>query len=94
MTGEAARSGITSLIAFVAFLSLQLGILNLLPIPMLDGGHLAFLGVEAVIRRRVNVKIRETAQQIGFLLLLLFFLAVSYNDILRILPARVKELFN
>jgi regulator of sigma E protease len=94
MTGEAARSGITSLIAFVAFLSLQLGILNLLPIPILDGGHLAFLGVEAVIRRRVNVKIRETAQQIGFLLLLLFFLAVSYNDILRILPARVKELFN
>jgi regulator of sigma E protease len=93
MTGDAARVGLASLISFVAFLSLQLGILNLLPIPVLDGGHLAFLTLEALLRRPINVKIREAAQQVGFVLLLVFILIISYNDILRVLPIHVEEFF-
>ncbi len=93
MTGDAARVGLSSLISFVAFLSLQLGILNLLPIPVLDGGHVLFLSIEAVMRRPLNVKIREAAQQVGFVLLLLFILIISYNDILRVLPIHVEEMF-
>lgn len=93
MTGDAARVGLSSLISFVAFLSLQLGILNLLPIPVLDGGHVLFLTLEALMRRPLNVKIREAAQQVGFVLLLLFILIISYNDILRVLPIHVEEMF-
>lgn len=92
MTGDAARVGLSSLLSFVAFLSLQLGILNLLPIPVLDGGHVMFLTVEALLRRPVNVKIREAAQQVGFILLLVFILIISYNDIRRILPIPLEEL--
>jgi regulator of sigma E protease len=93
MTGDAARVGLASLISFVAFLSLQLGILNLLPIPVLDGGHVVFLALEALLRRPINLKIREAVQQVGFVLLLVFFLIISYNDILRVLPIHVEELF-
>jgi len=93
MTGDAARVGLSSLLSFVAFLSLQLGILNLLPIPVLDGGHVMFLTMEAVLRRPVNIKIREAAQQVGFILLLVFILIISYNDIRRVLPIPFEELF-
>ena len=93
MTGDAARVGLSSLISFVAFLSLQLGILNLLPIPVLDGGHVLFLGLEALLRRPVNIKIREAAQQIGFILLLVFILIISYNDIRRVLPIPFEDFF-
>jgi len=93
MTGDAARVGLSSLLSFVAFLSLQLGILNLLPIPVLDGGHVLFLSMEALLRRPVNVKIREAAQQVGFILLLVFILIISYNDIRRVLPIPFEEFF-
>jgi regulator of sigma E protease len=93
MTGDAARVGLSSLISFVAFLSLQLGILNLLPIPVLDGGHVLFLTLESLLRRPVNIKIREAAQQVGFIMLLVFILIISYNDIRRILPIQIEELF-
>jgi len=93
MTGDAARVGLSSLLSFVAFLSLQLGILNLLPIPVLDGGHVMFLSLEALLRRPVNVKIREAAQQVGFILLLVFILIISYNDIQRVLPIHFEEFF-
>ena len=93
MTGDAARVGLSSLISFVAFLSLQLGILNLLPIPVLDGGHVMFLTLESLLRRPINIKIREAAQQVGFILLLVFILIISYNDIRRVLPIQIEELF-
>ena len=81
MTNEQAKEGIVQLLAFVAAISIQLGILNLLPIPVLDGGHLLFYGIEAVIRRPVNTRMRETAQQIGIFILLLMMIFVFYNDI-------------
>jgi len=88
VTGQAAKAGLAQFIAFMAFLSLQLGILNLLPIPVLDGGHLAFLAVEGAIRKPVNVKTRELAQKMGLFLLLLLILVISYNDIVRIFSGR------
>jgi regulator of sigma E protease len=88
VTGQAAKAGLAEFLAFMAFLSLQLGILNLLPIPVLDGGHLVFLAAEGVTRKPVNVKTRETAQKVGFFLLILLILVISYNDILRLIPGK------
>jgi len=93
MTGDAARVGLSNLLSFIAFLSLQLGILNLLPIPVLDGGHVVFLTLEAIRRKPVNLKVREVAQQVGFFVLLGFILVISYNDIMRVLPMDLGDLF-
>ncbi len=87
-TGTVARAGLPELLGFIAFLSLQLAIFNLLPVPILDGGHVLFLGVEMATRRPVKVKHREVAQQVGLALLLLFILVVSYNDIVRLVTTR------
>jgi regulator of sigma E protease len=85
-TGAAAHSGISEVIMLMAFISLQLGILNLLPIPVLDGGHVFFLLAELGLRKPISIKTREIAQQIGFAILILLMLIVSYNDIMRVLP--------
>ena len=90
--------GITSIIAIslepgcgfylwlVAFISLNLAVLNLLPIPILDGGHLVFLGAELVQRRPVSRRIQEVAQLTGLVLLLALVIYVTKNDILRYFP--------
>lgn len=83
--GQQAAAGGTSFLAFMALLSINLGVLNILPVPILDGGHLFFYTWELVFRRPVNQKTREIAQKIGLMLLLgLMFLAM-YNDIVRYL---------
>jgi regulator of sigma E protease len=84
VTGEAARAGLAQFLAFMAFLSLQLGVLNLLPIPVLDGGHLVFLTAEGILRRPLELRTREMAQRIGFFLLITLIIVISYNDIIRI----------
>ena len=84
MAGESARSGFGAFIGFMAFLSLNLGILNLLPIPVLDGGHMVFLSIEGVIRKPLPLKVKLAIQQIGMLLILILMIFVVYNDILRI----------
>lgn len=81
MARQQADEGMIQLFFFVAAVSVQLAILNLLPIPVLDGGHLLFFAIEAVQRRPVSVRMRETAQQIGVFLLLLLMIFVFYNDI-------------
>ncbi len=83
--GQQAKSGWVNLFFFMGLLSVNLGLLNILPIPVLDGGHLFFFGIEAIIRRPVSIKIRERAQQAGLVLLLVFFGFVFYNDILRLI---------
>jgi regulator of sigma E protease len=88
VTGEAARAGMAQFLAFMAFLSLQLGVLNLLPIPVLDGGHLVFLTAEGILRRPLDLRTREMAQKVGFFLLILLIIVISYNDILRIFAGR------
>ena len=84
LTGEAAQSGFSDLIAFLAFLSLQLGVLNLLPIPVLDGGWVVFLIIEKIKGSPLNRKTMEVAQTVGFALLIMLIIVVSYNDILRV----------
>ncbi len=79
--GQAAQSGIIALLHFVAILSLQLAILNILPIPVLDGGHLAFLFIEKMIGKPVSAKKQELAYKIGFGILILLIIWVSYNDV-------------
>jgi regulator of sigma E protease len=84
MAGDSARSGAGALFGFMAFLSLNLGILNLLPIPVLDGGHLLMIGIEGVSRRTIPTKIKLVIQQVFMFLLLALMLFVVYNDVLRI----------
>ena len=85
LAGQQAEAGIINLIFFIALLSVNLGIINLLPIPVLDGGHLLFFLIEAVSRRPLNRKMREVAQQVGIFVLILLMIFVFYNDIARIL---------
>ena len=83
MAGQQAQEGLGSFLAFLAVLSINLGVLNLLPVPVLDGGHLLFFLVEAVIRKPVSVRFREMAQQVGICLLALLMVYAFYNDIVR-----------
>jgi regulator of sigma E protease len=83
MAGETAQAGGSSFLAFMALLSVNLGVLNLLPVPVLDGGHLFFFFWELVFRRPVSQKAREYAQQVGLMLLLGLMVLAFYNDIIR-----------
>ncbi len=83
VAGQAAQNDLASVLSILAFLSIQLGILNLFPIPVLDGGHLLFGLFEVVFRRPLSLRVREAAQQIGLLLILLLMALAFYNDILR-----------
>jgi regulator of sigma E protease len=85
VTGEAADSGFADVVRLVAFISLQLGIMNLLPIPVLDGGWLVFFLIEAVLGHPLNRRGLEIAQTVGMVLLITLALVVSYNDIMRII---------
>jgi regulator of sigma E protease len=85
MAGEQAKAGAGNLLFFMALLSINLAILNFLPIPVLDGGHLLFFLIEAIIRRPVSIKVREFAQQTGVVLLVMLMVFVFYNDITRLL---------
>ena len=84
LAGHAAQTDLVSILSILAFLSIQLGILNLLPIPVLDGGHIFFGFFELVFRRPLSLKTREMAQQAGLVLLLLLMGLAFYNDIVRI----------
>lgn len=88
MTGEAVSAGWVSTLQFVALLSLNLAFLNVLPIPALDGGRLFFLGIEAVMRRKVYPRIERAAHTVGFALLLGLILLVTWNDILKIIRSQ------
>lgn len=83
-TGAAARSGLGSFFYFVAFLSLQLGVLNLLPIPVLDGGHVLFMAIEGIRRKPLSLKIKTGLTQVGLVLLLGLMVIISINDVDRV----------
>ena len=83
--GESAKLGMWSLAGFMAFLSLNLGLLNLLPVPVLDGGHLVFIAIEGIIRRPLPLKFKLIIQQIGMALLFLLMAFIIYNDIIRVI---------
>ncbi len=81
--GEQARQGIAHLASFTAVVSVSLALLNLLPVPILDGGHLLFFAIEAVLGRPLSLKKREVAQQVGFFVLLLLMVFATYNDLVK-----------
>jgi regulator of sigma E protease len=89
MAGQQAQEGLGSFLGFLAILSINLGVLNLLPIPVLDGGHLLFFLVESVIGKPVAVRHREVAQQVGIFLLMLLMIYAFYNDIARFFEKQV-----
>lgn len=81
VSGQAATLGIESFIFFMALISINLGFINLLPIPMLDGGHLLFYGVEAIQRRPVSPQVQEWAYRSGLAVLLAMMVLVTFNDL-------------
>ncbi len=83
VAGTAARSGIEEYLWMMALISINLGLINLLPIPILDGGHLMFFSIEAVLRKPVNRKLKERATMAGFFLIMLMMVLVLKNDIER-----------
>lgn len=84
MAGQQLEAGWVNLLHFTGLLSINLGILNLLPIPVLDGGHLVFLGIEAVRRKPLSENAMMRAQQVGIALLGTLMIFVFYNDIARL----------
>jgi regulator of sigma E protease len=84
-SSRAARRGFGDLISFMALVSLNLGVLNLLPIPILDGGHIVMLGIEGALRKDLSLKVKERILTTGMVLLLAVFLFVTFNDISRLL---------
>lgn len=85
VAGKAAESGLSELLSLVAFLSLQLGIINLFPIPVLDGGHILFFGIESIKGKPLSERFMSIAQQVGIALLIALMVLVTYNDIFRII---------
>lgn len=84
IAGTQAREGIVPFVFFMALLSINLAILNLFPIPILDGGHLLFFFIEIITGKEINIKWRETAQQIGFVILVILMVFVFIMDIERL----------
>jgi regulator of sigma E protease len=84
MSGDYAAAGWIALLTFMATLSLNLGLLNLLPIPVLDGGHIFIMGVEGLVRRDLSMKMKERLMLAGFLVLMVLMVTVVYNDLTRV----------
>lgn len=83
MAGETAKKGIDQFAWFIAIISVNLGILNLLPIPVLDGGHLLFFAIDAINGKEVDIRIKEKMIQIGVVLLISLMVFAFYNDFMR-----------
>jgi regulator of sigma E protease len=84
ISGEAASQGASSVVFLIAILSINLGVLNLLPIPILDGGHLFFFLIEAILRKPLGERQRELAQQVGLVLLVGIMIFAFWNDLERL----------
>ncbi|MCC6476015.1 RIP metalloprotease RseP [bacterium] len=83
LSGESARQGFDAFLFFIAFISVSIGFLNILPFPVLDGGHIVISIIETIIRRPISTKVKLGIQQFGMAALILLVLVVSYHDILR-----------
>ena len=85
LVGEARTLGLVYLLSFTAFISINLAVINLLPVPALDGGRLLFLGIEGIIRRPIPVRITRALNAAGFVLLILLMVVITYRDIVRMI---------
>ena len=86
MSGEAAREGPVEFIVLMAGVSLNLAIFNLLPIPILDGGVILMLLIEMLLRRDLDLKVKEAVLKVGFVFLMVVVVFVLYNDLSKMLP--------
>ena len=93
MAGDTAERGLQHFLSFLALLSVNLAILNLLPIPVLDGGHLTFLTLEVLMRRPLSLRQREFMQQTGLVVLLGIMVFVTFNDLNQLVFDRIAQLF-
>jgi regulator of sigma E protease len=84
LSGESAQAGWIALLTLMASISLNLGLLNLMPIPVLDGGHIFILGIETISRRDFSLQVKEKMLFVGFVLLMTLMVTVIYNDLTRI----------
>jgi regulator of sigma E protease len=84
LSGEVAQLGWVALFALMANISLNLGLLNLMPIPVLDGGHITIMALEGVARRDFSIKVKEKMLLAGFVMLMMLMVTVIYNDLTRI----------
>src|SRR5262245_30476373 len=84
LSGESAQLGLIPLLSLMAMISLNLGILNLLPIPVLDGGHIFIMALEGIARRDFSVRVKEKMLLAGFVVLMMLMVTVIYNDLTRI----------
>ena len=91
MAGQQANEGLLNLIHFIALISVNLAVLNLLPIPVLDGGHILFFLIEGLLGRPLGPKKIEWAQKAGMALLLVLMIFVFYNDIMRLMPGHKPD---
>lgn len=84
LSGETARIGLISFLGFIGLISVSIGLLNILPLPVLDGGHILIVLVETAVRRTISTRVKLIVQQIGFVLLIALVLVVSYHDVIRV----------
>ncbi|PKN70633.1 MAG: RIP metalloprotease RseP [Deltaproteobacteria bacterium HGW-Deltaproteobacteria-12] len=93
VAGAQVKEGIIPFILFMALLSINLGVINLFPIPVLDGGHIMFYAIEMVLRREISIKVKELAQQIGFAILAMLMIFVIMIDIERMNLPIISDIF-
>jgi len=85
VVGEAGKAGIMSLVSLLAMLSVNVGFINILPLPAFDGGHALFLIIEKIKGSPVSPKVENIIHNIGFILLMILMVYITFNDILRII---------
>jgi len=90
---KTAEQGFSYFVYFLAMLSVNLAIINLLPIPVLDGGHLTFLTLEAIMRRPLSLRLRELSQQIGLVIMLSIMVLVTFNDLNQMVFHHIADFF-
>ena len=83
LSGETARAGWETFVGFIALISISIGLLNILPFPVLDGGHLVYIIIEGIIGRPISGRVKIVLQNVGMVLLLALVLVVTYHDIIR-----------
>jgi regulator of sigma E protease len=84
LSGESAQLGWLALLSLMASISLNLGLLNLMPVPILDGGHIFIMAIEGIARRDFSIRVKEKMLLAGFVVLMMLMVTVIYNDLTRI----------
>ena len=92
ITSKAAKLGLIAVMHLIAVLSVSLAIFNLLPLPILDGGHLFLLGLEKIRKKALGAKVEEIINNVGFCLMITLALFVTYNDILRLYGDKISKM--